>query len=91
VLVGYRHVPPAQGDASGEQVGLHRLAGPGRFEAGGDLLGVAEQGGGVLARGVPGLGEDEARACILEGTSLRQVQPVGLTYPLPGLGRVTHG
>ena len=35
--VGLGHAPPAQRDAPGEQVRLHRLAGPGRVETGGDL------------------------------------------------------
>ena len=91
VLVGFCHAPPAQGDAPGEQVRLHRLAGPGRLETGGDLLGVPEQGGGMLAGRVPGLGEDEAGARLPDGPPLRPEQPARLTCPLPGVGRVAGG
>ena len=38
-----RHRAPAQRDPAGQQVRLHGLAGPGRLEAGGDLLGVPQQ------------------------------------------------
>ena len=61
-------------------MGLHRLPGPGGLEPGGDLLGVAEQGEGMLARGIPGLGEDEAGARLLKGSSLRPEQSARLTY-----------
>ena len=52
---------------------------PGRVETGGDLLGVPQQGHGMLARGVPGLGQDEAgtrlqwsRSCVRNSRRARR-------------------
>ena len=45
----------------------------------------------MLARRIPGLGEDEAGACLPEGTPLRLELPARLTRPLPGVGRTARG
>ena len=91
VLISHRYVPPAEGDTPGEKVRLHRLGGLGRLEAGGDLLGVAEQTGGMLAVGVPGLGENQAGASLPEGPHLRPELSGRLTCQLPGIGYVARG
>ena len=80
----------AQADAPGEQVGLHRLAAPRCVETSGDLLGVPEQGGRMLANGGPlaWASGGKAGARLLEGPPLSPEQPVCLTCPLPGFGRV---
>jgi len=88
VRVGFVHIPPAQGNAPGQQVRLHRLAAPGCVETGGDLLGVPEQRSGMLAGGVPGLGEDQVGARLPEGPPLRPELPMRLTCLLSGVGRV---
>ena len=91
MLVGCWHTPPAQGDAPGEQVCLHRLVGPGSFEAVGNLLGVPEQARGMLARGISGLGEDEAGTRLPDRSLLCPELPVCLTCPLPGASRIACG
>ena len=90
VRIGLCHAPPAQRDAAGEQVRLHRLADPGRVETDGNILGIAEQSGGMLTRGVPRLGQHESGACLPAGPPLRPEQPTRLTRLLSGIGRVAR-
>ena len=87
---GFSQASPAQGNAPGDQVGLHRFARPGFVEMAGDLCCVAEQGGGMLAGGVPGIGEDEVGARLPQGAPLRLELASRLTCPLPGIGRVAR-
>ena len=46
--IGLGHAPPGQRDPPGEQVRLRRLAAPDGVQAAGHILGVPEQGGGVI-------------------------------------------
>ena len=45
----------------------------------------------MLARGIPGLGEDEAGAGLQVRPPLRPEQPARLACPLSGFGRVAGG
>ena len=85
------HRAPAQRDPAGQQVRLHGLAGPGRLEAGGDLLGVPQQPDGTLAPRVPGLSEDEASARRPGVPALRPEQPLRLAGSRAGGAGVARG
>ena len=86
-----RHPPPAKGDAPGQQVRLHRVAGPGRVEPVGDLLGIPEQRSRMLAECVPGLGENEAGPRLPVGPTVGPEHPPRLSRPLSGAGWVARG